>query len=190
MLSSFQTLLQRRRSIRNFLDKEVPQKTIMEIIEEACLAPSSGNGQPWNFIIIRDKELIRRLSDESKKNLLADIKRRPDSPSKKYEAILALEEFNVFYNAPCLILIAGPQSIYSVDVDCALVACYLMFAAAARNLGTCWVALGSHIRDNRLRAEIGLPDDYRIVAPIIIGYTSSIPPIPERKEPQILKIIP
>lgn len=190
MLSSFQTLLQNRRSIRNFQDKEVPQKIIMELIKEACLAPSSGNGQPWSFIIIQNKDMIKKLSDESKKNLLADTKQHPDSPSKKYEAILSLDEFNVFYNAPCLILIVGPQSICSIDVDCALVACYLMFSATARDLGTCWVALGSHIRDNKIRKETGIPDDYKIVAPIIIGYPSNIPTIPERKEPQILKIIP
>jgi nitroreductase len=64
-----------------------------------------------------------------------------------------------------------------------------MFAAANRGLGTCWVNLGSQIREERLKKEIGLAEGHVIVAPIILGWPRAIPPIPARKEPQILKII-
>lgn len=58
-----------------------------------------------------------------------------------------------------------------------------------RDLGTCWVDLGSRIYDSKLREEIGLTDDLAIVAPIIIGYPEAIPAIPPRNEPVILKTI-
>jgi len=64
-----------------------------------------------------------------------------------------------------------------------------MFCAAAVGLGTCWVGLGSNIRDPEILEAIGMPEDYRIVAPIILGYPKSIPAAPDRKEPQILKIV-
>ena len=63
----------------------------------------------------------------------------------------------------------GPRDYRSLDVDCSLFACYFMLAAAARGLGTCWIALGSNVRNAELLREIGIPDDCRIVAPIIIG---------------------
>jgi len=40
-------LLHQRRSIRDYEDKEVPVETIMGMIRESCLAPSSSYGQPW-----------------------------------------------------------------------------------------------------------------------------------------------
>ena len=51
-MTDFAVLLKKRRSIRDYEDKQVPLETIKEIIKEGCLAPSSGHGQPWQFIII------------------------------------------------------------------------------------------------------------------------------------------
>ena len=133
--------------------------------------------------------MIKSLSDESKKNLISFIEKNPDSPSKKYEASLRDPDFNVFYNAPCLVFIVGPRQLRSLHVDCALAACYFMFCASARDLGTCWIGLGTNIQDPKLLKLIGLPADHTIVAPLIIGYPKNIPSPSERIEPQILKII-
>ena len=185
----FQELLKNRRSIRDFLEKEVSLGTVTDIIRESCLAPSSGNGQPWQFIIVSRKDMMKRLSDESKRSLLSDIAQNPDSPAKKYEDILRNEEFNVFYNAPCLVYVIGPQDYRLLDVDCSLFACYLMLAAAARGLGTCWIGLGTNVRNTETRREIGIPENCRIVAPIIIGYPKSIPEPSVRNNPKILKVV-
>jgi nitroreductase len=188
-IMDFFDLLVKRRSIRNYEEKEIPVETIKGIIRESCMAPSSGNGQPWKFIIVNNKAWIKKLSDESKKNLLKGIEKNPDSPMKKYESTLRNKDFNVFYNAPCLVYIGCSKGIRSAHVDCALAACYFMLSAVAKNLGTCWVALGSAIKNSGIRREIGMPADYQIIAPIIVGYPSSVPETPMRNEPQILKII-
>jgi nitroreductase len=185
----YKTLLTNRRAIRDYQDKEVSLSLIQEIIQESCLAPTASNAQPCRFIIIRNREVLKRLSDESKKNLLAVLEKNPDSPMKMYESTLRDASFNAFYNAPCAIVVAGPKNVGSLDVDCALTVAYLMFSAAARGLGTCWIALGSQLRDPKILDEIGLPGDCRIVAPIIIGYPTAIPPASERHAPVILKFI-
>lgn len=185
----FEELLRNRRSVRDFEDRQVPLGTIRQIIEESCLAPSSGNGQPWRFIIIQDKELIRRLSDESKASILSYIKRNPDAPIKQYEGALRNEKFNIFYNAPCLVYILGSKGLSSLGVDCALAACYFMFAAANRGLGTCWIGLGSYLQNPELEEFVGIPKESRIVAPIIVGYPKGIPVIAQKMKPRILKII-
>jgi len=74
-------LLKMRRSIRDYEDKEVPLDTIRRIITESCLAPSSSNGQPWQFIVVNDREMIKRLSDESKRTL-SRISSEPASPAE------------------------------------------------------------------------------------------------------------
>lgn len=188
-MAEFIELLKKRRSRRHFENKEVPLKIIRDIIKESCLAPSAANGQPWRFIIINDRDLIKRLSDDAKKNLISYIEKNPDAPTKKYEAALRNPDFNVFYNAPCLVYIVGSKQVRNLYVDCALAACYFMFSASERGLGTCWVGLGTSIQDPNLLKLIGMPEDHKIVAPLIIGYPNSIPSPPERNEPQILKIV-
>lgn len=186
---NFTELLKTRRSIRSFQDKPVDLELTGEIIKESTQAPSSGNGQPWKFIIVNNKETIGKLSDESKKNLLAAIEADPNSPSKKYEGMLKNKDFNVFYNAPCLVIVLGPKGLRSLEVDLALFACYFMLSAVSRGLGTCWINLGADLRDPAILDEIGMPNECRIVAPIILGYPTAIPGSPTRNEPQILKTI-
>ena len=188
-MTDFFELLQTRRSIRQFEDKEVALETIREIIEDSCLAPSAANGQPWRFIVVNNKDLIKRLSDESKQNILAFIEQNPESASKKYEAAMRNPDFNVFYNAPCLVYIVGSKQARNLYVDCSLAACYFMFGATARGLGTCWVGLGTSILDPDLLELMQVPEDHKIVAPLILGYPKGIPGTPQRNEPQILKIL-
>ncbi len=185
----FQELLKNRRSIREFHERQVPLPLVKEILEDTCLAPTASNGQPCRFIIVQDRGLMKKLSDESKRNLLDDLARNPDSPMKMYADILREETFNVFYNAPCLVFVIGPSQVGSLDVDCALTVSYFMFSAASRGLGTCWIALGSNIRDKDTLNEIGVPDGCRIVAPVILGYPSGIPEASPRHEPDIVRII-
>ena len=185
----FKTLLTNRRSIRDFQDRNVPLSVVKEIIQDTCLAPTASNRQPCRFVIIQDREWIKKLSTESKHNLLADLARNPEAPLKQYEAALRDEKFNVFYNAPCLVLVIGPRDVFSLDVDCGLTAAYFMFSAVSRGLGTCWIGLGAHIRDRQILSEIGVPDECRIVAPIILGYPVTIPPVSERHAPEILRVI-
>lgn len=185
----FRELLKMRRAIREFEDKEVPLSLVKEIIADSCEAPSGGNRQPWAFIVITNKDVIKRVSDESKKNILVAIEKNPSSFFTKYKPILEHADFNVFYNAPCLVYITGPKDVLSLTVDCTLAASYFMLSSADRGLGTCWVDLGSAIRDKALCTQIGLPDDHVIVSTIILGYPVKIPGRPPRNEPNILRVI-
>lgn len=183
----WQDLLKNRRSIRNFSDKKVSIKILREILQEASFAPSACNLQPWRFIIIQNADLIKKLSDDSKKNNLQIIKNNPNSFYKRFESAFKNTSYNVFYNASSLIFVCavdGP----CIEQDCALAVSYLMFGATQRQLGTCWIALGDNIQDSNLKKEIGLTDDLKIIAPIIVGYPISIPQTPQR-EAIILKEI-
>lgn len=51
-----------RRSVRKFNDKPVSDEKIMEIVKAGMQAPSAGNQQPWEFIIVRDEETRKKLS--------------------------------------------------------------------------------------------------------------------------------
>ena len=188
-MADFFELLNKRRSIRDYEDRTVSLDLVKEIIRDSCFAPSSGDGQPWRFIVVNNKEWIRKLSDESKKNVLSYIETNPNASVKKYEAVLRDKDFNVFYNAPCLVYIGGSEKVRSLQVDCALAASYFMFLACERGLGTCWVGLGTSVQEIEIRRQIGMSKDYRIVAPIIVGYPRNIPGRPDNREAKILKVV-
>lgn len=185
----FNEILVNRRAIRDYEDRELSLATIEDILQEACFAPTARNLQPCRFIIIRNRAFMKRISDECKKNLLSDVIIDPTSPLKEYEDRFCDPTYNIFYNAPCVVYILGPTEARLIDVDCALTAAYIMFSATARNLGTCWIGLGTHIRDQRLIDEMGIPKDCHIIAPIIIGHPADIPLAAERHDPVIVKII-
>ncbi len=188
-MMTFTELMKNRRAIRDFEDKDVPQVVVQSILQDSTLAPSASNNQPCRFVVVQCRKTIKALSDESKANLLRDNAEKKIKLNPDYVAFLQNENFNVFYNASCLIYIVGSASVASLEVDAALTASYIMFSAANKGLGTCWVALGANIRDPKLKGELGIPDNCRIVAPIILGYPKVVPAASERHAPNILRVI-
>jgi len=183
-------LLVKRRSIRDFEDRAVPLEVVQEIINDSIKAPNASNRQPWSFIIINNKEYMKRLSDASRNGLIASAARNPDSPLKDYAERIKGRDVNFFFNAPCLVYITGPADVVTIREDIGLLAAYFMLSATARGLGTCWIGMGTGIRDKELLEEIGLPEGHWLVAPIILGYPKGdIPKMRARKEPNILKVI-
>ena len=186
---NYTDLLLKRRSIRNYQEKAVANEIIMEIIKESTYAPSAGNGQPWKFIVINDRELMQEISDEAKRNILAKIAADPNNYVKKYQKMLMNEQYNIFYNAPAVVYIIGEKKLKNMPVDCALAASYFMMSAVARGLGTCWINFGRHISSPEMLKKLGFPKNHEMIAPIIIGYPAQIPPMARRKEPEIIKIL-
>jgi len=188
----FSELLIKRRSVRNFENKPVPVELVKEIIEDSVKAPNASNKQAWNFIIITNKDYMKKLSDISRLGFIASVERNPDSPLKEYATGLKeRKNVNFFFNAPCLVYITGPTSVSTIREDVGLLAAYFMFSATSRGLGTCWIGMGGGVRDKEVLKEMRLPDGHHLIAPIIIGYPKDgqIPSMRERREPVILKVI-
>jgi nitroreductase len=117
------------------------------------------------------------------------LDKNPNSPYKMIESVVRSEAFAPFYNAPALVLITGQKDIRTLPIDCGALTSYFMLSASQRGLGTCFAFQGTLIEDKSIRTDLGIPEDHRIFGSIIIGYPKAIPPMPERKEPVILKII-
>lgn len=49
-----------RRSIRKYIDKEVENEKILQLIESARLAPSGSNTQPWHFVVVKSESNRRK----------------------------------------------------------------------------------------------------------------------------------
>jgi nitroreductase len=55
-----------RRSVRKYVDRQIEKEKMERILRAAMQAPSSGNQQPWEFLVVEDKETLRKVSEASK----------------------------------------------------------------------------------------------------------------------------
>ena len=175
-------ILRSRHSVRDYT-RDAPQRSIIErLIEAATLAPSAMNEQPWHFTVVQDRALLRTISDRAKAHLLAT----ESSLSDHAKTMLEGEAFNVFYNAPALIVISAPAELPWAVEDCALAAENLMLAAAAEGLGSCWIGFAQRLLSTAAGASlIGVSSNLRCVAPIIVGKPAVTPTPTARRTPTI-----
>ena len=126
-----------RRAVRDYAADEIGREQIAELIGTAVLAPSAMNRQPWSFTVVRDRARLQRWSSAAKAHALAGLAGRPGL--EHLREALESSGFNIFYNAPALVVISATQQDEFTAADCALAAQTLMLAAYARGLGTCWI---------------------------------------------------
>jgi nitroreductase len=51
-----------RRNVRQFADRAIPDADLDRVLEAGRIAPSSQNNQPWDFVVVTDRDLLRKLS--------------------------------------------------------------------------------------------------------------------------------
>jgi nitroreductase len=153
-----------RRSIRKYQDRPVPEEVCRRLLAAAMQAPSARNAQPWQFVLIDDREL------------LAEIPRI--NPNAQMAG-----------RAPLAILVCGDLSLEKSPgywvVDCAAAAQNLLLAAHALGLGAVWT--GVYPREQRsegLRRLLDLPENVMPHSLIVLGYPAEQPRSQERYRPE------
>ena len=160
----FFRVLEERHSIRSFLDKKIKEKDLRRILEAANSAPSAGNLQAYEIIVIEKQKTKEKLA----------------------EAAL-MQEF--IAEAPVvLVFVANPRrstckygergKFYSV-LDAAIAAAYAQLAATALGLATCWVGA---FEDEKVIEILKIPKDARVVAIMPLGYAAEKPYITKRRK--------
>lgn len=164
-------LIKRRRSIRRFQDKPVATATLGELFEAARYAPSWGNLQCWELVVVRDPDDKKKLA-----GLL----------SAKNPATKCLE------TAPVILAVCGAplRSGYYKGVqqtryqhwflyDLGILSQTLCLKACDLGLGS--VIVGSF--DHKAAEELlGIPEGQELVALIPLGYPDQEPSAPRRRE--------
>ncbi len=146
-------LLQQRRSIRSFTDAPVSKEAIDILLQCALLSPSSRSIRPWEFIVVDEPELIRKLSR-------------------------AKEHGSAFMaGAPAAIVVAGLPEVSDVWIeDSAIAASNLLLAAEDLGLGACWIQIrlrtsadgGSS--EEYVRETLNIPASRSVEAVIALGH--------------------
>jgi nitroreductase len=177
-----------RRAIRDFTAAAPPREEVDALIEAAIQAPNGMNRQPWAFVVAEGRELLAGWSARAKAHFAAVT---PATALHGFHEHLAAPDFNIFYNAPVLVVICATDADLMSLKDCCLAAENLMLAAHDRGLGTCWIGFSEPwLASPEGRAAAGIPPGHVPVAPIILGRASSTPPRPHRNPPDIRWVIP
>jgi len=151
------TAVKGRRSIRNFLEQELPDAVVMKLTDALIWAPSAGNLQSRKFILIRD-------------------------PGRKKQLAVAALGQSFIVQAPLVIVCCTDSRIadrygrrgvelYSIQDVAASIMC-MMLVAYENDLGTCWVGA---FREEAVSQILGLPGNLRPVSIVPVGYPSRVP---------------
>ncbi|KCZ73581.1 nitroreductase [Candidatus Methanoperedens nitroreducens] len=154
--------IRERRSIRRFKDSAVGKDVIEELLNAAQMAPSAGNLQARDFIVISDRIIKRKLTEAAL-----------NQPFIEEAPIVIVGVANIERSARKY---RSRGELYAIqDITAALM--NLLLAAHSRGLATCWVgAFDGYAVSELLR----LPDKARPVAIIPLGYADEKPTAPPR----------
>ncbi len=149
----FLELLKKRRSIRQFQDKPVEQEKIDALVEAMLRSPSSRSLNPWEFVVVTDRQVIEKLSQ-----------------SKPHGATF-------MKSAPLAIVVCADPAKSDVWVeDCSITTLILHLEATDQGLGSCWVQVRKREHGEGVSAEeyvkklLGLRDEMVVEAIVAIGY--------------------
>ncbi len=149
-------LIKRRRSVRRYAEKPVPEEVMEQVLEAGRWAPSGANIQPRRFLVVTRKDLLERIARLSHYG-----------PVKSAHVA----------NAAALVLMLGDNKTISptVTLDCAIAGTNMTLMAEALGIGSCWI--GAFEEDN-IRDLLAVPDRYDIVVMIAFGYPEGELPKP------------
>lgn len=175
------------RSVRSYTGAPVPRSVIEALADAAVQAPSPLNGQPWAFAVFQGRELLRNFSDRARLHFLQTFSPGSDPNGRMREA-LADPAYNIFYDAETLVVVLEKPVAGSFATGACFIAAHnLILAAHAMGLGTCpvsfvqpWMDLGD------VKTELGIPETYSVVLPVIVGYPAGTPHKPARSQPEFV----
>jgi nitroreductase len=138
-----------RRSIRSFKDKPIEEDKLLRVLEAGRLAPSAKNMQEWRYILVKDKELRRKV---------------------------AVACNNQYFIAEAPVVIVGcatmadyvltcGQSAYTIDVSISMD--HMSLQAVEEGLGTCWIGA---FREDEVKRILNVPSEMRVVEVMPLGY--------------------
>ena len=184
--------LRSRRSVRRYHARPVEKEKIQRLIEVARYAPSAGNRQPVEWIVISDNDLLRRIGSLTVDWMRELIKIPQAVAAAPYlpATIAAWDDGNdsILRGAPTLITAIAPSHAAFGMVDLTLALSYLDVFAQTMGLGTCWAGLvaGAMANSPAVRKAMDVPENYAHYYSVMLGYPAvRYYGLPERKTPKI-----
>lgn len=187
----FLELVQKRRSIRSFKPDPIPDDYVDKIIEAARWAPSGANSQPWQFVVIKDKEtkdsIVDIVTEHRQYTLKVELTRPEDL---RFPAALGPVREPGYKDAPVFVILCGDprtrdayplstvinrgDSVFGSSLASAFL--YMHLSATALGLGSQWVSATAHADVQCLIKDLlGIPQKFEIYDTMAVGYPGHEP---------------
>jgi nitroreductase len=195
-----------RRTIRKYLNKDVPDELLDKAFDLARWAPSGGNFQTWKFLVVKNREIIRKIADAVQEKV-DTLTNWPEAKEHGDTAERYRKNASFFREAPVLIVALNGQ--YKSVVDLILskrgeedplakemvenrrsaptgiqqvggFVAHLLLILHSMGLGTCWMS-GPLIAKREIEEILEVAEGWDLVAFIPVGYPAESPPAKPRK---------
>jgi nitroreductase/Fe-S-cluster-containing hydrogenase component 2 len=183
-----------RRSVRNYQDKPVPESLIRRVLEAGRFAPSPGNCQPWKFIVVTDKAMLKEM-DEAIVNVLGSLYNMyVDDEQVKMLALgweanpnpgawdprvalggygsLARKDLSPLLKAPVVILMLGDaRAVSGPDISLGICGQNMNLVANSLGIKACWVGFVQALNMvPPVKEKLGIDYPWSIRTSVILGY--------------------
>lgn len=196
-MSDYEHLLgtiQSRRSVRHFSERFVSRDDLARLFEAARWAPSNHNRQPWRFLVLEDKQQIKRLAATVHQALSQKLKELPEVAAShvaeftRYATcfgdgsvlLVVLHKRPVSVTAALLGGLKNPELVSGEPLSVAMAVQNLLLAAQTLGLGTC-VLTAPLLVPEVFATELALPANHDITCLVTVGHPAETPPPPRRK---------
>jgi len=154
--------IKKRRSVRAYQRKEIPEDILMKILESARLAPSAHNAQSWKFIVVRDEKTKEKLAQACHhQNFI-----------KECDVVIAGVSLNPQYKLS--------SGIVADHLNLAVALDHMSLTATEEGIGSCWIGAFSQ---KEVKEILNIPFQYEVVALLTLGYPKEKDNFPKmRKE--------
>ena len=152
-MNSFSELIKNRRSMRKFTDEELTQEQVVELMKAALMAPTSKRSNAWQFVLVDDKETLKKLSlcKEQASQFIADA-------------------------ALAIVVTADPLASDVWIEDASIASIYLQLQAEDMGLGSCWVQVRERFTASGMdsgqyvQQVLDIPLQLQVLSIIAIGH--------------------
>lgn len=176
--------MEHRRTVRSFKPDSIPEEHILRILDAARYAPTSGNQQPWKFLIIRDRARLDSLKTAALEWYLDDYMKLWQPSDEDLARVKSIIEGTLSDNlsAPVYVAVLVDSLAKYPDYiiyDGTMAAGYLMIAARALGYGTGFYT--SFFPEAQMKKFFDIPDRYRLICFTPIGIPTEWPEMPKKR---------
>jgi nitroreductase len=169
-----------RRTIRSFKRDRIPQEVLDQVFEAAMWAPSHGNVQPWEFVLVGPEAREKLLKILQAK--VDEMLQQPDLPEGKKMGLMSLRDD--FGGAPHMVAVLSRKPVEPLETlehpaSTATAVQNMVLTAWSHGVGSVWLSVGAAPPS---RAILGVPEGAQVVALLALGYPWAVPPAPPRDE--------
>jgi len=151
-------IIKKRHSVRNFKDKPVDKSILLSLAEAARLSPSACNAQPWRFVTVTKKSIIKDIVDKGLGGVVPN----------KWAAlapvmIVGCAKLNLLTHY----IGESIKGIHYHQIDLGIAMEHMVLQATEMGLGTCWIGW---FKEKKIKNILHLPKDWKIISLLALGY--------------------